>query len=82
MATIVRKAREASKIDSTWETAAKSLWLQINVFTVKKEKKKTLGKRLSQRKRRGAPIMTKPFHLFMAKSKGIAKGVLTQKLSP
>jgi hypothetical protein len=33
-------------------------------------------------KRRGAPLMTKPFHLFMAKSKEIAKGVLTQKPSP
>jgi hypothetical protein len=26
--------------------------------------------------------MTKPFHLFVAKSKEIIKGVLTQKLSP
>ena len=28
------------------------------------------------------PLVTKPFHLFIAKSEGIAKGVLTQKLSP
>lgn len=26
--------------------------------------------------------MTKPFHLFVAESKGIVKGVLTQKLGP
>jgi hypothetical protein len=26
--------------------------------------------------------MTKPFHLFVAKSEEIAKGMLTQKLSP
>jgi hypothetical protein len=30
----------------------------------------------------GLPDVTKPFHLFMAESKGIAKGVLTQKLGP
>ena len=36
LATIVRKAREASKIDSTW-AAAESLWLKVNVFTVKKK---------------------------------------------
>lgn len=26
--------------------------------------------------------MTKPFHLYVAENKGIAKGVLTQKLGP
>ena len=36
LATIVRKAREASKIDCSW-AAAESLWLKINVFTVKKK---------------------------------------------
>lgn len=48
------------------------------------KEKRALGKRLPQRKRRGAPRapVTKPFHLFVAKSKGMEKGVLTQKLSP
>jgi hypothetical protein len=30
----------------------------------------------------GLPDVTKPFHLFVAENKGIAKGVLTQKLGP
>lgn len=30
----------------------------------------------------GLPGVTKPFHLFVAESKGLAKGVLTQKLGP
>jgi hypothetical protein len=28
----------------------------------------------------GLPDVTKPFHLFLAENRGIAKGVLTQKL--
>lgn len=28
------------------------------------------------------PDVTKPFHLFVAENKGIAKGVLTQRLGP
>ena len=46
--------------------------LKIPVLTIKK---KDTGKKR-------APLVTKPFHLFMAESKGIAKGVLTQKLGP
>lgn len=30
----------------------------------------------------GPPDVTKPFHLFVAKNKGIAKGVVTQRLGP
>nr|XP_059859231.1 uncharacterized protein LOC132419261 [Delphinus delphis] len=30
----------------------------------------------------GLPDVTKPFHLYVAENKGIAKGVLTQKLGP
>lgn len=30
----------------------------------------------------GLPDVTKPFHLFVAENRGIAKGVLTQKLGP
>lgn len=30
----------------------------------------------------GLPDVTKPFHLFLAENRGIAKGVLTQKLRP
>lgn len=30
----------------------------------------------------GPPDITKPFHLFVAENKGIAKGFLTQRLGP
>ena len=50
MATIVRKAREASKIDSTWAAAAERLWLKINVYC--KEKKRHWVRDCSNKKKK------------------------------
>ena len=50
LATIVRKAREASKIDSTWAAAAERLWLKINVYC--KEKKRHWVRDCSNKKKK------------------------------
>lgn len=50
------------------------------MFTVKKKGHWARG--CPREKEEEPPFVTKPFHLFVAKSKGMEKRVLTQKLSP
>jgi hypothetical protein len=75
LATVLRKTRELSKIvpGNHREPFAKDHCAY--------NKEKGHWARDCPKKKR-APLVTKPFHLFMAESKGIAKGVLTQKLGP